>query len=364
MASIQAHRGKFRCKWYDAEGRQRYKSFSTRPEAEAFKARVEATVVLSGAAPAVLDDDVLTLARWWDKWEPGRKWRDSSRNSANTHWRRWIKPTFGHMPVAAITTADINRWHRTLERCGLSPYYIAQINGTMRALLQGAMVDRLIDRNPVSDAPSLSRKPQSLPVAFSPSLTAAVIVAVEETTMHLGGFARLIAATGLRRSEAAGVTWDRINFQTGTLLVDRQLDLDASSAAKTPIWGPVKNSKRMRSRTVILTEAVMMDLRAQRSIGGLVFTRPDGLPWSRTQLTAAWQKAVKHLAAQGITLDPGARGWHALRHTVGSRLHVAGVPPVEAAAMLGQTTQEYLATYVHLIDQSAAHDRLRAALDG
>jgi integrase len=51
-----------------------------------------------------------------------------------------------------------------------------------------------------------------------------------------------------------------------------------------------------------------------------------------------------------------------LRHTTASRLLEAGVPPAEAAQLLGHTPETLLATYTHVVDRAAADARIRAAL--
>jgi integrase len=262
-------------------------SFSSEREGQDFKRKLEARTVLDGAPPDVLvtDDDALTLARWWARWEPGRQWRESSRRTHESHWSRYIKPVFGRVAIDAITTADVKRFHRKLEAKGLAPATVGAVHRTLSMCLQGAVEDQLIERNPARTA-KLRRPPKHAPVALDPATLMLVLDAVEETTPKLAMYARLVAATGLRRAEAIGLTWDRIDLDNGVITVDRQLDYTASSQ---PTWCATKNSLR---RQVLLTDATVAQLRAHRAsqtvtlIGGrgLVFTRDDGSAWPRTTL--------------------------------------------------------------------------------
>jgi integrase len=362
MASVQQHKSRWRVKWH-VDGRAVYESFATKTEAEAAARKVEAHAVLDGRAPDVLDPNALTLAKWWARWEPGRAWRPSSRATLNTWWRRYVEPVFGHMPLDQIATADVLRLHRRLEARGLSPATVSAVHRTLSMVLQGAVDDGLLARNPARYA-RLRKVPESRPVALDAKTTAALLDAVAATTPELAMYARLVAATGMRRSEAAGVTWDRVDLEAGLIVVDRQLDY---TAATLPAWCPTKNAK---SRRVLLTSTTVAELRAHRvatpvaSIDGLLFTRPDGRPWRRAQLQDAWTRAAKVLAETDTPLPTGARGWHTLRHTVASRLLEAGVPPADIASMLGHTVDQLLSTYSHITDRSAADERLRAALDG
>jgi len=356
MASVQKHKARWRVKWH-VEGRAVYESFATKAEAETFARKVEARILLDGTAPDVVDPDALTLAKWWSRWEPGRPWRASTRETHAVYWRRYIRPVFGRMPLDAITTADVSRFHRRLEAKGLAPATVAAVHRTLSMALQGALDDGLLTRNPARHA-KLRRTPQPQPVALDAPTTASLIDAVAETTPGLDVFARLIAATGLRRAEAAGLTWDRVDLDAGVLIVDRQLDYYVRAQ---PTWGPTKTN---RTRRVLLTDTIVAALRAHRKAQGvvairdaLVFTRDDGSPWPRVALQKAW-----HKAAEKVALPAGARGWHTLRHTTASRLLEAGVPVAEAAEMLGHTPEMLLATYAHVTDRSAADARLRAAL--
>jgi integrase len=362
MASVRKHGSRWRVRWRDEHGRQLYESFATRAEAEKAARAIEARTVLDGKPPSAPDPDVLTLAKWWARWEPGRPWAASTRATHAVHWRRYIEPVFGKMPLAAITTADVRRWHRKLEARGLAPGTVAAVHRTLSMVLEGAREDELITRNPARAA-RLRRRAQAPPAALDPPTLAALLDAVDRITPALGAYARLVAATGLRRAEAAGLTWDRVDLDEGALIVDRQLDWTAPAQ---PAWAPTKT--RTSRRVPLAPETVEM-LRAHRAAqpvvalrDALVFTRPDGSPWPRSTLQDAWRRAAAAVARDGIQLPAGARGWHTLRHTVASRLLERGVPPAEASAVLGHSPEVLLGTYAHVVDQAAADARLRAAL--
>jgi len=362
MTSVRKHGNRWRIRWRDEQGRQLYDSFPTKAEADAAARAVEAHTVIDGRPPMAPSDGVLTLARWWERWEPGRQWRPSTRSTHAVHWNRYIGPVFGRVPLDQITTADVRRWHRRLEQKGLAPNTVAAVHRTLSMALQGAVEDELIGRNPARAA-RLHRPTQTPPVALDPSGLTQLLDAIDVTTPALGGYARLLASTGIRRAEGAGLTWDRVDLDAPAITIDRQLDY---SAPTLPAWCPTKTSGHRR---IPLTPATVELLRAERSAqavrplkDALVFTREDGSAWARSTLQDGWRRARDYLKREGTPLPEGARGWHTLRHTVASRLLEAGVPPAEAAAMLGHTPEQLLSTYAHVTDRGAADDRLRAAL--
>jgi integrase len=349
-------------KWRDEAGRALYESFSTKAEAEAAARAIDARTVLDGRPPLTVAPDALTLARWWDRWEPGRQWRPSTRSTHEVHWNRYIKPVFGKVPIEQITTADVRKWHRKLEQRGLAPRTVAAVHRTLSMALQGAVEDELLTRNPARAA-RLKRPTKTPPVALSPAELAAFLAAVDETTPALSAYARLLASTGVRRSEGAGLTWDRVDLDAGEMTIDRQLDY---SASRLPAWCSTKTSDKRRVPLTDDTVAMLRDWKKTRPVvalrDALVFTRDDGTAWPRSTLQDAWRRAAKKLSSDGTPLPAGARGWHTLRHGVASRLLEAGVPPAEAAELLGHSAETLLATYTHVVDRRAADARLRAAL--
>src|SRR5690606_24244864 len=97
------------------------------------------------------------------------------------------------------------------------------------------------------------------------------------------------AGTGMRISEALGLTNDRVNWLRRTITVDRQL---VGVKDNRPVFGPVKD-KRNRPRTIPVPAAVTEALGAHVERDGLgpddlLFVGPRGGPLRRTTFSDAW----------------------------------------------------------------------------
>ena len=108
----------------------------------------------------------------------------------------------------------------------------------------------------------------------------------------------------------------------------------------------VRHSKAGKSRRVVLTDegrALFEAVTAGREGGDIIFPRPDGKPWARTQQQRPLREACKRA---GIT--PPAN-LHSLRHTYASLLVMADVPLVVVAKNLGHAdTRMCERHYAHL----------------
>jgi integrase len=168
----------------------------------------------------------------------------------------------------------------------------------------------------------------------------------------------------LRRSEVLALTWDRINFEAGTVTIDRARTVGPAGGPRTVVDAP----KSQRSRRVIpLPNDVLAALRTtkrQQQLERLAL----GRPLNETDLVVVdeagrgvdpdtYTKAFKtHLKAAGL---PETR-LHDARRTAATLLHVAyGVPANAAASYLGHDPATYNDVYVN---GDTGHDLVAEAL--
>ena len=123
--------------------------------------------------------------------------------------------------------------------------------------------------------------------------------------------------TGLRKGEVMGLCWDCIDFARGTILIDKQLQLERKKGGKY-VFAPLKND---RARTITPAPFVMKLLKRHRAkqaeqrlkLGpmwedsGLVFTTETGRHLDLHTIQRAYKPIVASIGC------PEAR-FHDLRH--------------------------------------------------
>ena len=168
----------------------------------------------------------------------------------------------------------------------------------------------------------------------------------------------LIALTGLRRGEAAGLRWEDVDLATGLLHVRQQL-VQLGYAVEV---GLPKTSKGVR--TVALAERTLLELQEHRAqqrheAGRLglpapeyVFTREDGHTLHPEYVSRHFQVLTRRAGLPEIRL-------HDLRHTHASHALAAGVPLKVVQERLGHSSITLTAdTYTHVLPEVS-----RAAAD-
>lgn len=202
------------------------------------------------------------------------------------------------------------------HRCGgrWTAASVARLRATLRAALNAAVRQRLVSANAARDV-ELPPVPRPRPVLWTDARVAAwQATGTQACGRRLDGPAdssllrcragdplyplyHLIACRGLRRGEAAGLTWPDIDLDAAALTVSQQL-LDEDGKL---LFGPPKS--QTSRRTMPLDHRTVSVLRrhreAQRSRSqdgalwpwaGLMFTRGDGRPLRPEYITRHFQR--------------------------------------------------------------------------
>ncbi|MDT0341806.1 tyrosine-type recombinase/integrase [Streptomyces litchfieldiae] len=219
--------------------------------------------------------------------------------------------------------------------------YAGQICDTLSAILNAAVDDGRIPRNPMrSQSVRVPRRTQRKVKAWDSDQVAAVLDAMAD---RFKGLVVLGTGCSLRQGELFGVAEEDIDYEAGIVRVDRQVKLKNSR----PFFALPKHEK---TREVPLPDQVAEALRAHvrafparevtlpwESLDGslrthrLVFTRDTGTVLIRDRFNSThWKPAI---ARAGIIPMPGKGekyaaaeddGCHALRHHYASVLLDAG----------------------------------------
>jgi integrase len=134
-----------------------------------------------------------------------------------------------------------------------------------------------------------------------------------------------VLMTGMRRGEAMHLTWADVNFELGIILIQPKPQWN---------WKPKSDERVIPMAPVV--RAALLQQRAIRRNDQLVFTNKEGN--RDTHMLAKLKKIGRKAGLPHVTV-------HALRHSFGAHLRMAGVNLADIADLLGHkdlaTTQIY-----------------------
>lgn len=247
--------------------------------------------------------------------------RPSSRKSEGARVRNHILPLLGGYRLDELSPLIIKSWvalllegDEEMDRYPLSEKTIRNVHGVLYAILQGAVDERLIRKNPCyrTGLPKVDFREQRY---LDEAEIARLVMAMP---VHWRPLVVLLVSTGLRWSEAAGLKVQRVDVLARTLRVEETLH--ELSPGVPLVTGPPKTEQSRRTVTYpqdvaeLLVPAVTM-----RARDAYVFLGEDGEPVAYRRF---WRMFVACAARAGLV---GLR-IHDLRHSHAAHLISDGIP--------------------------------------
>jgi integrase len=256
--------------------------------------------------------------------------------------RSHLRPVFGSMPVAEVKEAHVRRWRKNLLDEGVSTVTTAKAYRLLKAILNTAVDDGLIRRNPCRiKGAGQEKSPERA------SLTIPQVYALADAIDQRYRALVLLGTFGsLRWGELAALRPGDIDLTACTIRVQRQLTETISGA---PSFGPPKSDAGVR--LVPFPDMIAADLRwhlkcfAQDGEDGLVFTSPAGTPLRHSNFyRRVWLKAVEATGLSEVH-------FHDLRHTGNGLTADAGASLRELMERMGHASTRAALIYLHSTDE-------------
>jgi len=178
-----------------------------------------------------------------------------------------ICPGLGAVRLADLTPPMIQKFYNDLgrgdgEKEELSPKSIRNVHGILTKALSTVVKVGYLRLNPAS----LVTLPRVTKNEIKPLTDQQIkdFLKIADTDRY-GAMFKLILFTGLPEGEAIGLTWDCVDFKTGTILINKQLQ-KRPLANDGFVFASLKNDK---ARTLTPAPFVMELLAAQRKEDGL-----------------------------------------------------------------------------------------------
>jgi len=277
---------------------------------------------------------------------------DSTKENYATIINAHILPRFGSTPIRSIKPADIKKWRNELrdKKSGrgtqLKEDYVDKIANHLGMILTVAVDNEFLDASP---SKKVKRKKMKQPKAKIVPLTYEQTKAI---AMSMSERFRLIVwigyYTGMRPSEALGLTWDRINFKNNRIKIDRQL----SRSMDRVFAKSLKTSASYREiHLAVQLKEILIAYQAKFGLApeGLLIKNRLGGVWRYKDASDRFRRAAR---LHGV---PVGVGLHVLRHTCVSNLIKGGRTAKEIQHWVGHDSiVETMDTYGHLFPDHLA----------
>ncbi|MDO8120638.1 site-specific integrase [Isoptericola sp. b490] len=312
-------------------------------------------------------DSRVTLGDYADRWMGSTLAASARKESTKATYSTLarvhiIGRSIGDTTLDRLKPSDVERFVLDLRDAGKAQATVRQVYTVLRAILDAAVRDGLIARNPAAQVarPGVDRHDARY---LTRDEVDRLLAAAEGT--RYAPVLELLAFTGMRRGEALALRWDDIDFDARLIRVRGTLGRVGGILLVT-------DTKTERSRRAIpLSERAARVLRAvgERQAAervaardewretGFVFTTELGHPVDPRNALRALTRAADRAGLEGV-------GLHTLRHSAASAMLGTGVPLKAVSDVLGHSSVAITGdVYGHMAPevQRSALDALAAA---
>jgi integrase len=314
------------------------RTFTTQRDAEVWLVRKEAEI-LDGRWQD--PNQKILFGEYAMVWIKERGYAATTRERNGIALRLHVMPTFRHSAISEITTAHVRRWHASLIEAGVGEATVAKAYQVLRAVMNTAVDDGLIPRNPCRIKGAGTAK-----AAERPHLTVAEVYRLADSVPpHFRALVLLAAFTGLRFGELAALQRHDVDLDRRTVAV-RRTQVETRSQGllvKTP-------KSNAGIRTVAFPASLADELAShlatysQPGRTGLVFVGQRGGTLRRNNVRRIWLPVLRKAGL------PSSVHFHDLRHTGNMLAATGGATTRELMHRMGHSSVRAALIYQHLVN--------------
>lgn len=331
--------GRFQARYQGPDGltRSAPETFSSQTDADRWLVRKEAEIIDGRWKNP---DDKVLFGVYADAWFKERDYAATTRERNGSALRLHILPTFANVVLSEITTPQIRRWRSGLLESGVGEPTVVKAYQVLRAIMNTAVDDELIQRNPCRIKGAGAAK-----TAERPFLEVSEVFRLADAVPARFRVLILLAAfTSLRFGELAALQRHDVDLERRTVAVRRAL-------AETRTDGIVVKTPKSAAgvRTVAFPASLTAELAAHLAAyaepgrNGLVFTGERGGQLRRNNFRRLWLRALK-------TTGLGDVHFHDLRHTGNTLAATGGATTRELMQRMGHSSVRAALIYQHLVN--------------
>ena len=244
-------------------GKQIQRSFTGKTQKEVREKMQAATVEINQGTYTV--PSKLTVGQWLDIWQ--RDYLGSVKPKTVLNYsqniKNHIRPAMGAIKLDTLDAPTIQKLYNSLSaekdgKPGLSPKTVKNIHGVLHKALQQAVKVGYLRFNP-ADACELPRIERKEIKPLDDAAIAAFMRAIQGHRLEAVYLTMLF--TGMRRGEVCGLTWDCVDLERGTILINKQLQ----NVSGRPGEFRLVSTKNSKGRTITAAASVIEVLKKHRT---------------------------------------------------------------------------------------------------
>jgi len=245
-----------------------------------------------------------------------------------------IVPHFKHYNINEIKPSDIKRWQNVLLD-KLSVQSFKNVKNLLGSILQEAVMDEIIDKNPVRLVKSPKKEEAK---EISPFTLDEAFTLIGNADRWMKSFLSVAFFTGMRTGEIMGLKWEDVDFNTSKIYVRR-----------TIYRGKIGSPKNGKMRVIDMVESVAIALKEKFKENGLsqeyIFTSRKGTYYHEAVSINVkyWKPLLRRCAI-------AYRPMYNTRHTFASLMLQNGEDLLWVSQMLGhekiKTTTDHYIKYI------------------
>lgn len=259
--------------------------------------------------------------------------RKSSVQKKDYRFKR-ILPYFENIKINEITNKDIANWQNEMIKSGFRSSYITSVQSELSAVLNHAVKFYGLRNNPCKVV-GYAKVPDEIPTKMRYWTYEQYLKAIENITDLKSKTAiNLLYWTGMRKGELYALTWDKLDLDNKTILIDRSLQRLKGESIVTM-------TKTYESRLIKLPDTTIEQLKEYKEHCYDANPNDYIFEWEKRFIENGIKQAHKSAGVPSIHV-------HGLRHSHASFLISQGVNVVLVAKRLGhKDITMTLNTYSH-----------------
>ena len=317
----------------------------------------------------------LTVNDFFERYLDIKEISDSTKVNYRSAWENHVRDSIGQYKVVQVVPSDIKKLYSDLSKQGLARSSIKHIHNLLHPVLEMAVDDEIINRNPVKSVWSDYGREAEEKKALTLTQQRRLMQFLKSDSMYkcYCPMLTIMLGTGVRCGELVGLTWDDVDLEKKEIKIRRTLVYkDYGDGLKLHVSTPKTKSG---VRTIPMSDSVYNAFTEQKELNTLlgrdrnefeveglrnfVFITRNSRPLLMNSVNKILTNIVKAINAQEPEEPFPPVSAHTMRHTFCTRMAENGMDIKVLQHIMGHANINItMQVYNHIADSSRIEKEL------